>query len=61
MQVLVSSVILKFRSEGRPTREGASRKGARPCSQRASGVVRNPRLSLRHKLHGSILAGGLGS
>jgi hypothetical protein len=41
MQVLASFESQKFRSEGRPAREGASRKGARPCPQRASGVVRN--------------------
>ena len=51
----------KFVSEGRPAREGASRKGARPCPQRVLGVVRNPHLSLRHKLHTSTCAGVLGS
>jgi hypothetical protein len=42
MQILASFESPKFRSEGRPAREVASRKGARPCPQRATGVVRNP-------------------
>jgi hypothetical protein len=41
MQILASFELPKFCSEGRPAREGASRKGARPCPQRESGVVRN--------------------
>src|SRR5215212_5708061 len=60
MQILASFEPPKFRSEGRQAREGASRKGARPCPQRVLGV-RNPHISLRHKLHGSIRAGVLGS
>jgi hypothetical protein len=35
MQILASCELPKFHSEGRPAREGASRKGARPCPQRA--------------------------
>jgi hypothetical protein len=42
MQILACFEPPKFRSEGRPAREGASRKGACPRPQRASGVVRNP-------------------
>jgi hypothetical protein len=61
MQLLASFEPLKLRSEGRPARdEGASRKGARPCLQRTSGVVRNPHLSPRHKLYASKYAGVLG-
>ena len=41
MQILACFEPPKFRSEGRPAREGASRKGARPWPQRASGVMRN--------------------
>jgi hypothetical protein len=37
MQILASCELPKFRSEGRPARKGASRKGARPCPQRARG------------------------
>jgi hypothetical protein len=37
MQILESFEPPKFRSEGRPAREGASRKGVRPCPQRARG------------------------
>jgi hypothetical protein len=37
MQILASFEPPKFRSEGRPAREGASPKGARPCPQRARG------------------------
>jgi hypothetical protein len=37
MQILASFESPKFRDEGRPAREGASRKGARPCPQRARG------------------------
>ena len=33
MQILACFEPPKFRSEGRPAREGASRKGARPCPQ----------------------------
>src|SRR5829696_620918 len=61
MQILADFEPPKFRSEGRPAREGASPKGARPCSQRAMEVVRNPHLSLRQKLHRSTCAGVLGS
>jgi hypothetical protein len=43
MQILASFESPKFGSEGRPAREGASRKGARPCPQRTSGVVHNSR------------------
>jgi hypothetical protein len=35
MQMLAGREPPKFRSEGRPARQGASRKGARPCPQRA--------------------------
>jgi hypothetical protein len=45
MQILEDFEFPKFRSEGRPAREGASRKGARPCPQRVLGVVRTPQLS----------------
>jgi hypothetical protein len=42
MQILADFEPPKFRSEGRPARKGASRKGARPCPQRVLAVVRNP-------------------
>jgi hypothetical protein len=37
MQILESFEPLKFRSEGRLAREGASPEGARPCPRRARG------------------------
>ena len=42
MHILANFEPPKFRSEGRPARGGASRKGARPCPQRVLAVVRNP-------------------
>ena len=42
MQIRASFKPPKFVSEGRPAREGASRKGARPCPQRVLAVVRTP-------------------
>jgi hypothetical protein len=43
MQILASFELPKFGSEGRPAREGASCKGARPCPQRQD-VSRGGRL-----------------